>query len=195
MRTGSPTPLVLTTAILCTCLGFRSASLDAAEHRHGVADLEISLAGTRLTVRLAVPAADLRGYEHAPRDREDQAADAAARKTLQSIAQPLGLPAAAGCRIRDRQVRSPEDPADEGGLEPEHDHDHDHDTEHSAGAGHGDYVATWTIDCSAPATLAWVEPRLMASLPKVSALTLAILTPRGQARASATAPATRIALP
>lgn len=152
-------------------------------HVHGLGTLNLVLEGETLVVELQGPAANFVGFERAPRTAVETAA---VERTLELLAQPgglLGLPAAAGCREQDLQVRGMELDGhdDHAGHDHDHDHDHDHSGEGSSD-GHAEMGATWEFRCSSPAALAAIEVKVFAVFPLTEELTANIIAPGLQTR-------------
>ena len=144
-------------------------------HVHGLGTLNLVLEGGTLVVELQGPAANFVGFERAPRTAVETAA---VERTLELLAQPgglLGLPAAAGCREQDMQVRGME--LDGHG----HDHQHDHSSEGST-EGHAEMGATWEFVCGNPGALTAIEVKVFAVFPLTEELTANIIAPGLQTR-------------
>jgi hypothetical protein len=121
-------------ALVCALLALSLASPMAAAHKahtHGVGDLDVAVEGGRLSLALTVPAADVVGFEHAPRSDGQREAVAAAEKLLRSQAELFALPPSARCRFLSADVTLPW-------------------TGDAAAAGdeHSDFAARWEFDCA-----------------------------------------------
>jgi hypothetical protein len=73
-------------------------------HQHGVAALNVAVEGESLYLELLTPAANLVGFEHAPRGPQQHAAVAAAEAALRDGAALLRPSQAARCRQREAEV-------------------------------------------------------------------------------------------
>jgi hypothetical protein len=167
-------------ALACAALAFAIASPVAFAHKahtHGVGDLDVAVDGGRLSLALTVPAADVVGFEHPPRDDSQREAVAAADRLLRAQAELFALPPAARCRFRSADVTLPWN----GDVA-------------SPGDEHSDFTARWEFDCAEPAQLAFIEVRIAAKLPGDLKLRATVLGESGQRRAELTKSHTRLAL-
>jgi hypothetical protein len=167
-------------ALACALLALSLASPMAAAHKahtHGVGDLDVAVDGGRISLALTVPAADVVGFEHAPRTDAQREAVASAEKLLRAQAELFALPVAARCRFLSADVTAPWS-GDAG----------------AADAEHSDFAARWEFDCAEPAQLAFIEVRIAAKLSGDLKLRATVLDERGQRRAELTRSRTRLAL-
>lgn len=167
-------------ALGCALLALSLASPMAAAHKahtHGVGDLDVAVDGGRISLALTVPAADVVGFEHAPRNDSQREAVAAAEKLLRSQAELFALPTSARCRFLSADVTVPwAGDAD------------------AAAEEHSDFAARWEFDCAEPAQLAFIEVRIAAKLSGSLKLRATVLDERGQRRSELTRSRTRLAL-
>jgi hypothetical protein len=166
-------------ALGCALLALALVSPMAAAHKahtHGVADLDVAVDGGRISVALSAPAADVVGFEHAPRDAAQRDAVAAAEKLLRSHAELFAMPASAGCRFVSADVTVP--------------------WQDGAGSddGHADFGARWEFDCTDPAKLGFLEVRIAQKLPGDLRLRATVLDERGQQRTELSRSRTRLTL-
>jgi hypothetical protein len=173
-------PKVLSATTACALLAASLAAPAASAHKahtHGVADLAVAVDGGRLSVTLDAPAADVVGFEHAPRDDGQRQAVAAAERLLRSHAELFAMPPAARCRFVAADVTVPwaGGPAD-------------------SGDGHADFAARWEFDCADPARLAFLEVRIAARLRGDPKLRTVVLDDRGQRQSELTRSRTRLEL-
>lgn len=75
-------------------------------HQHGIAQLDVVLDGDELLIDWHTPAANLLGFEHAPRSAAEHQALRQLRETLQEGATLFALPAAAQCTPHTVQLSS-----------------------------------------------------------------------------------------
>ncbi|NHN75737.1 DUF2796 domain-containing protein [Azotobacter chroococcum] len=135
-----------------------------AAHEHGSARLNLALDGDVLEIEFASPAMNLLGFEHAPRSDADRAMLAAARARLE---QPLGLfgvPAAAGCQVREHSLHGALfEPAEAGTSE------------------HSEIEARYRLQCSTPDALQGLNlAALFGTFPATQKLQVQLIGPRGQ---------------
>lgn len=145
-------------------------------HTHGIGRLEVAVDGSRLSVAFQAPAADVVGFEHAPRDQGQREAAAAAERLLRAHAGLFAMPPSARCRFLSAEVDSPwaGDAVDDG--------------------GHADFAARWDFDCADPAKLAFLEVRIASRLPGDLRLEATVLGEAGAQRSELTRTRTRLLL-
>ena len=86
-------------------IGGMSAGAQAEEqhhhgaHVHGIAHLNVALEGKNLYMEFVSPAANIVGFEHAPKNQAAREAVEAARNTLENAEAVFKLPPAAGARL------------------------------------------------------------------------------------------------
>ena len=80
----------------------------AGAHEHGRGTLNIALEGSRLSMELEAPGADIVGFEHKAKTQKQKAAVEKAKKQLAAPQALFELPAAAGCVLRGGQRRARE---------------------------------------------------------------------------------------
>jgi hypothetical protein len=105
------------------CNGFRHHEA----HVHGVARMNVALEGDALFIELISPAANIVGFEHAPRTTEQKAAVRKALETLKSGMALFTPPADAGARLVESKVESDISDDDQHSPETGHNHGHNHD--------------------------------------------------------------------
>ena len=130
--------LLKQSAIVFACampLGVALAASDGEHreheaHEHGRGMLDIVAEGEELVVEFRIPAANVVGFEHAPRDDAEREAVRKAAETFRNPASVLVLPAEAECEVEEAEAgivgMGAEDHDEEHGHEGE-DHDHDAD--------------------------------------------------------------------
>jgi hypothetical protein len=201
-----PLTLPLRAALLLACTLAAAPAL--AEHRehgphvHGVGQLNVVLDGNTLEIGLDGPAANLIGFEHAPRDAAERATLEQTVAHLRDAAAVFTLPSAAACRAEAVQLESSLLDHETGeehhgdrhdhGAPADHDgdgHDHDGGEEHHH---HADLEATWRFRCERPAALDAVTVQLFRLFPATHQLEVQLLTPRGQRGTTLTADSPRL---
>ncbi len=90
---------LLTVVAVIAAPSFAEDVRQAKSHEHGVGQLDIAFEGTKISMELHAPGADIVGFEYAPKSEADlEKIDAAIAK----LAKPLdlvGLPVGAGCTV------------------------------------------------------------------------------------------------
>jgi predicted small lipoprotein YifL len=189
-------------------LGFTASAAAQQAHEHGVADLRVALEGSTLLVEFESPLANLVGFEHVARSDAERKAIADLDKRLRAPAGLLGLPAAAGCSLKEVELELPgaDDHAhhDHGhDHAKKHDHGHKHDQAgahdhkhhgHAHGDEHADAYVAWEFACKSAAALDAVEVKLIQAFPAIRVLRAETASPRGQAASRIEQPAARLPL-
>ncbi len=98
---------LVTTRTAALALALSSTALFAAEpHVHGAGTLQLVLEGGSLNVELRLPAMDVVGFEHAPREAKHKDAVKKAVALLKDSRKVLVPPAAAQCTAAPGAVES-----------------------------------------------------------------------------------------
>jgi len=108
-------------------------------HVHGESHLDLAQTETGLELQWRSPAADLLGFEHAPRNQQEEDAVAALRQSLENPQPLVKLPAAADCRLTEASAISPLFAKD------------------ASASGHLDVDASMSFSCSKPGALASLD--------------------------------------
>lgn len=187
------------------CAGLLALAFGAAQahgpHQHGVADLDVVSDGGALQIELSTPAANLFGFEYAPRNAREEAV---LRDGFAALEQGAGLfaPAAdARCTFGEVTLLSSLlSPDQDDGDHPAHgnhghdDHDRDdrahahgdddgHD-EHDDGE-HADVFVSWTLSCEAPEALRSLDAGgLFRRFPGIETLRVHAAAAQGQTAAT-----------
>lgn len=141
-------------------------------HEHGHVVLNVALEGDTLVLEWSAPADQVLGFEHAPRTAAERERLAAATQWITRGTDVLGLPPAAGCRVRTVAHTPPA-------------------LQNSA---HVDYRARHVLVCAKPMALAWVEPWLLRKLQNVEHVEVNIVAPGVQRQNTVRRADERIAL-
>lgn len=161
--------------MLTSPLGFTAEEAhQEGTHEHGHLTLNVAFQNDLLVVELDAPAANVLGFERAPRDAAERQFAAAQDAWLRSGRDAIGVPRAAGCRIEKTEIQAPD--------------------WSQSGGDHRDYLATWRFRCAAPAALAWFEPWLLAKLLAVEEVDVNIVSGTMQKRVEADGPRQRVPL-
>ena len=146
------------------------AALAAEPHVHGVGTLQLVMESSRLTIELRLPAMDVVGFEHAPREEKHKEAVKKAVALLKDSRQIFEPLAAAECVLATAEVESEL-------LEHEHDHSQ-HD--HAEGEVHADFAASYRFECLKLDALKQIKVTLFQRLPRLQKLEVESVTPAGQ---------------
>jgi hypothetical protein len=142
-----------------------------APHQHGHGTVNIAIDGSRVEIDLDVPAADILGFENAPATAAEKVAVERAAALLHDAASLFVMPAAAGCRVEDVEIK----------MEP-------------SGAEHADYEVEFAFVCATPAVLTGITFAYFDKFPAASGLTVNVATGRGQNRSELSRDARRLNL-
>ena len=165
---------------------FTPVALVAAPHVHGVGTLQLVVEGNRLTVELHLPAMDVVGFEHAPREAKHREAVKKAVALLKDARHILEPPAAAECVLATAEVDSEL-------LEAKGDDHGDH--HHAEGEVHADFEASYRFECRRPEALKQINVTVFQRLPRLEKLEVESVTPAGQRRQTLTSGQAPILLP
>lgn len=156
-------------ALACVTLPVSTLAEDAHHHQsahvHGEARLQVAIDGHSAEVILQSPAANLLGFEHAPKTTEQEAAVADARQWL--TATPIVQTADKDCTIAASSVDHEQSE--------EHEHEHEHEEER----GHSDFEVTQRIECDSELTDP-LSTSLMTRFPGIDHLSVDWLGAGGQ---------------
>jgi hypothetical protein len=155
----------------------------ADAHEHGRGILNIAIEGTKVSMELEAPGADIVGFEHKAKTEQQKAAIEKAEQQLMVGEALFKLPAAAGCVL----VTSGAVLEGEG-----HDHHHDdakdHDKEHHddkadhAESEHSGFRAEYTFECKSPASLTSIGFDYFKVFAGAQKLDVTVITPKGQSK-------------
>ncbi|PAT41813.1 DUF2796 domain-containing protein [Vandammella animalimorsus] len=149
-------------------------------HVHGVAHLDVALEGKQLLLELTSPQADITGFEHEARSKQDKEALRKARQQLKQAASLFSPSAAAACELKKVDID---------GLEHDHDHDHDdhphgkkrdHDHDHDDKHEHADVEVSYRFDCARPEALEAIEVQLAKTFTSLHTIEVQLAMPQGQ---------------
>ena len=169
---------------LCVLAGaVATPSLAADEHRelgaheHGSGTLNIAVEGSKVTMELEAPGADIVGFEHAAKTRREKTEVEKAKTQLAAPLALFALPASAACRVTEAKVE-----IETGG------HDHDAKAEAKGGKtatkedGHSEFHAEYALECAAPGNLTAIEFGYFRAFAGARKLTVNVITPKGQSK-------------
>jgi Protein of unknown function (DUF2796) len=142
-------------------------------HEHGRGTLNIGLEGSRLSMELDVPGADIVGFEHAAKTAQQKATVEKAKKLLAAPQTLFLLPASAGCVLEDAKV------ALEGGGRD----------------AHSEFNAQYAFTCRVPAAIAGIEFGYFKVFGGAQKLDVNVTTPKLQTKFEVTRAKPRIDLP
>lgn len=172
-------------AALAMVVPAAAAAQGHGAHVHGLGRLDIAVEGQAMEMELAMPGADVVGFEHAPETAEDRAKVAEAAAALERGATLFAFPAEAGCRLEGAEVES-------GLLEDDHGEEGHRDEHGQGGEAHAEFRARYKFRCERPDRLTHVEVGLFARFPAAREIEVRTITPRGQGAAELTPDSPRL---
>lgn len=148
----------------------------AGPHEHGVVKLDVAIEGTRVSLLMDSPLANLVGFERAPRtDAERQRVDVAI-SALQTVATMFRVDAAAGCSPGPVSLNASALENDKGGD-----------------AAHADLDASYSFKCG-KALPAFIDVRIFEAFPAVQRVDVQLQGGAKPVKRSLTRPAARLTL-
>ncbi len=183
-------------------------------HAHGHGTLDIVVEGDQALIELRIPAVNVVGFEHAPRDDAEHEAVRRALEPLRDGGSLFMLSADADCAVEEAAADivslSDEHHHDEGDHEADehaaHEDEHEaHEDEHEAhedegsetAAGeeeHSELRATYRFRCDAPEQLSQVDVRVFEHLHDVEEISARVVTPTAQSATDLHPGSTAVAL-
>ncbi|MFK8014439.1 MAG: DUF2796 domain-containing protein [Gammaproteobacteria bacterium] len=148
-------------------------------HLHGDAKLAVALEGKTLFIELDTPVYNLTGFEHAPRNEEEETT---ARDVEALLAQPMRLFSIneqAGCKAREQSTSQSRLPFE---LHAQDEHaDDDHHDEHAESTDtHRDVVVEYAFDCQSPDRIERLAVSVFEFFPRIEELDTVILDQNSQ---------------
>jgi hypothetical protein len=148
----------------------------AGAHEHGHGTLDVAIEGKRVSMTLAVPGADIVGFEHEATTQEQKEKVAKAKKILADALAVFAFPAAAGCKLTEAKI--------EVGAE-----EHEHKDEHKKDAGgkaeeehHSEFHAEYALSCDVPEKLTGIEFKYFELFPDAEELDVNVASENGQTK-------------
>lgn len=148
--------LAVSASLLCTA----QAADKHAAHAHGLGTLELVVQGGTVKANFEIPMESLLGHEYLPRTPEQKKAMADLQTASTQASYFITLPAAAGCQTQSLQVNS--------------------DMFKGKKSEHSDLDAELAFSCSQPSALTQIDIPLFKKHPRLSALKVDMVSPKGQ---------------
>lgn len=179
------------------CVPFAMGAIAEDKHRqlgahaHGHGNFNIAIEGKRVIMELEAPGADIVGFEHKAETKEQKAAVSSAEEKLKNIANVVGLPGAAGCKLEKASVELHSEAGDHDDREHDkkaakkgHDHGHGHgekDAKHEAEkASHSEFRAGYALTCASPEKLVELSFPYFSNFKGAEALEVSAVGPKSQ---------------
>ena len=144
--------------VLISFLALASTVFAHGKHVHGEAKLEIAIDKESVEIMLELPLDSAVGFEHAPKDGQQQAALDDARRRLGDAAALWQLAPQAGCTLKSAQVETPQFGSD----------------------GHADLEVEYVFQCVHPAALKSIGTTLFKAFPRLHRVESRWVGPAGQ---------------
>ena len=164
-------------------------------HEHGRGTLDIAVEGEELVVEFRIPAANVVGFEHAPRDDAEREAVRRALAPFQDAASLLEPSTEAECELEMLHAGLWRMDLEEAGEGEEHGHEeHEREEEERADEAHSELRATYHFHCHAPEELSVMEVRAFEHLLDADEIDVRVVTPGAQRAMELHPPETRVEL-
>ena len=162
------TTFALGVSLLAGALSAQAQHRELGAHEHGRGTLNIAVEGNRISMELEVPGADIVGFEHVAKTRQQKAAMEKAQKQLLAPQSLFKFSNSAQCTVNSANVE-----LEDGG------HDGDKKAEEKAGEehSHSEFHAQYTFDCRAPASLTAIEFDYFRAFAGAQRLDVNVITP------------------
>ena len=167
---------------------------DAHEHGHGALDIVVE--GEELVIELRIPAVNVVGFEHAPKDDAEREAVRQALVPFGDATSLFVLPAEAECEVEEAEAAivsmGHEDEHEGDGHEhekdgheiDEHEKDehekHEEDGSDSDMEAHSELRATYHFHCHAPERIGEIDVRVFEHLHDAEEIDVRVVTPAAQ---------------
>ncbi|RYU45219.1 DUF2796 domain-containing protein [Aliivibrio finisterrensis] len=163
-------------------------------HVHGVVETNIAQDGDHLLFEITAPGSDVVGFEHAPKNKEQEQLLEQAIAKLKKPNAIFSLPESANCKISEVHVSHSMKHADH--ADHDHDsHDHDDDSHHEEHQSeHGEFTAQYEYHCETISELNQVETQWFTLFSHTKKITVQYLGDSGQKAATLTAKKAVLAL-
>ena len=161
--------LTAMTVLLCNPLHAEVHQHDA--HVHGEATLNLVIDNTELLLELESPAANLLGFEHAPKNKAQQQ-QLDKTKSLLSKIDSLITTTGLKCQLVSAEIEMPYTDHNHGHKHHEHQHDHGHSDEHpkSETSEHSEIHAQYSLSCDSQNTIKQMNVSLFKYFPGLEKL-------------------------
>ena len=126
------TRIALSALLLTPMISVYASEREHGAHVHGHATLNLAVSGKEMQIQFDTPAANLIGFEHAARSKEDRATLTNAVKQLKNPMALITPNAAADCKVEEVSIESAL-------LEQEHHEDHEDHEDHDHGKHDDDH--------------------------------------------------------
>lgn len=158
-------------------------------HIHGVVETNIAQDGEHLLFEITAPGSDVVGFEHAPKNKEQEQLLEQAITKLKTPNAIFALPESANCEISDIHVSHNMKGEDH------NDHHDSHHEEHQGDHGdHGEFTAQYEYHCETMSELNQIETQWFSVFSHTQKMTIQYLGNSGQKAATLTAKKTVLAL-
>lgn len=173
-------------------------------HTHGHVEFNIAQDGHELLIEITAPGADVVGFEHQPKNAEQQQRVSDAIEQLNQANSIFELSSAAQCQIKTTSVHQslahdePNNNHDHHAKHDEadthkdhHDHHHEHEDHHDS---HGTFTVTYHYHCDVLARLKRIETQWFRHFPNTNTISVNLLTDNAQTTTELSADKAVIAL-
>jgi hypothetical protein len=157
-------------------------------HEHGRGTLNIAVEGNKMTMELETPGMDVVGFEHVASSRRDMEAVERAKVQLMRPLTLFNLPAAAGCRVIEANVKVEVGEHDDDAKEEHGPAGTGKDPKHAGteAGGHSEFHAEYTCECASVNNITAIEFSYFRVFAGAEKLDVNVITPKGQSKFEAT---------
>lgn len=143
-------------------------SYAGGKHVHGTAEMNIVLDQNQLLIEIISPTVNIIGFEHSPKNLEQELISKQAMKNLLTAEKIFSMPAQAQCRLLDSEKQYKG-------------HDNIDKNEDSA---HSDIVVSYTYQCKVTEKLKFIDINLFKIFPAIKKLQVILVDGKGQSSTS-----------
>lgn len=161
-----------------------------APHEHGHGAIDIVMEAEEVVIEIRIPAVNVVGFEHAPRDDEEHEAIRHALVPFEDASSAFVLSGEAGCEVENirasiasmtHESERHQDEAGNGHEQHGHDtHGHEEHEEQADEEDHSELHATYHLHCHVPGQLRQVDMRVLKHLHDIEEIDVRLVTPDAQ---------------
>jgi hypothetical protein len=167
-----------TASLACAAMVQAEDHRELRPHQHGHGELNIAVEGNIVKMDLEVPGDDIVGFEHAPSTAEEKSLAESAKVKLAAPFALFTVPAAAKCSVTEAKVTIQEEKHDPG-------EESEKETNGKI-AHHDEFFVEYALECKSASDVKSLKFAYFDSFRGAQALTVNVITPKGQSKFEAT---------
>ncbi|MGI9523346.1 MAG: ZrgA family zinc uptake protein [Hyphomicrobiaceae bacterium] len=183
---------LIVAGLLCLPMSFAAVAEDKhrqlSAHEHGHGSFNIAIEGKRVNMELEAPGADIVGFEHKARTKKQKAAVSAAKKKLKELTNVVGLPEAAGCKLKkasiELHIEGDDHDDDKHGKKKKAKHSHEHGKKEAKKEAkeesHSEFHAEYQLSCASPEKLVEIQFPYFKNFKSAEELEVSVAGPKSQ---------------